>query len=168
MNKMKKVLGVLLVSGLLILPNGIMLANESHIQTTHGIETVNGERYEVSEHKVESREIPDGTMSITAGKAGKRYSSTKTYKSLLGNYYFISKSQADYQQNVIGVRGRAFDRHDGLVSSKSDKQTHSTIASVKVFPDMNSFYNAYAVGNHTYERKGFKNYYPETKSYWGK
>lgn len=79
----------------------------------------------------------------------------------------ISKSEADYQHDTIGVRGRIFDKNGGQLFSKSSTESNSTIASVKIIDTTAPIIkDDTAMGNHTYKRSGFKDTFPETKARW--
>ncbi|WP_067842849.1 hypothetical protein [Amphibacillus sediminis] len=162
---MKKLCLLFLVISIFIsLPSTALFASELEVKVGDSF-FLNGEEVHLVDEDVdESYEESEG-FSLFA-KAGQRRSSTKTYKPLFSARYSISKSEADYQQNSIGVRGRIFDKDGGLLKSKSDSQKHSTIASVKVEDPTNPMKSKLAVGNHTYKRDGFKDTYPETKSNW--
>lgn len=146
------------------IPSGPLFATEPELRIGDSF-FLNGEKVQLVDEDVDVSPEESKGFSLFA-TPGKRTSSTKTYAPLFGTKYSISKSEATYQQNSIGVRGRIFDKNGGLLKSKSDSQKHSTIASVKVEDPTNPMKSKTAVGNHTYKRNGFKDTYPETKSTW--
>lgn len=162
---MKKICSLFLVSVILIgVLSTISSASEVEIKVGDSF-FLNGEQVQLVDEDInESYESSEGFNLFAV--AGKRYSSTKTYNPWFSANYSISKSEADYQHNTIGVRGRIFDKNGSQLNSKSSTQTHSTIASVTVEDPTNPMKSRTAVGNHTYKRDGFKDTFPETKSSW--
>lgn len=131
------------------------------------VEIINGEEVVVKGVKLTTTESPiDSLMVGIQATPGERNASIVCKSPFFGDFHAIAKSEATYQQDTIGAKARVFNKDAKLLASDSDSQSNSTISSATATVDGNVGVLAYAVGNHTFQRDGFEDWYPETKDYF--
>ncbi|MGG0464608.1 XoxI protein [Priestia aryabhattai] len=108
---------------------------------------------------------PDG---YTASAATKKYTtnSNTTVHVRLGMAYATSYSKATVAQDYIYVKCRTYNGDGSLIHSNKASEKKSGYVSVKTDNGTAYYGNDYAMGNHTYKKKGYNDINKETKVKW--
>ncbi|MFP7474644.1 XoxI protein [Niallia taxi] len=113
-----------------------------------------------------SKQLEPGTMSIMAkSKAPTNKSTTKVYNNLNGAYA-LAKSTSTTKEDYIYAKVRTYHRTGYLMDSKSVSAKKSSSVTAKAENTTTILWGNYAIGNHTYKLKGYKDVVHETKDKW--
>jgi len=104
--------------------------------------------------------------STSAGSKGYKTNSNTTVHVRLTMAYATSYSKAEVAQDYIYVKCRTYNGDGSLIHSNKASEAHSKYVSVKTDNGTPYYGNDYAMGNHTYKKKGYKDLYKETKVKW--
>lgn len=170
---MKRYLCSLIILVVLVSLASTVMAEESEslkkIKEFETLEVIDGELVEVSSQEVSITEQVDGVNVLS--QAGKRYgkiSNHKTIPIIGGNWYTVAKSTADYKQDQITARARLYNKNGKLWASdyQSLKNSKNISATANSKNNQINFNGAYSIGNHTFNRGGYKDTSLETKKNW--
>ncbi|KWW22123.1 XoxI protein [Peribacillus simplex] len=121
----------------------------------------------VDSEVTQSNKQADNT-NLISGRAAKPSNSSRidVYKPLLGKTYAVAKSSSTVKEDYIYAKARTFNGDGALIKSNSTSAKKTTYTSVRA--DNGTIYsgNDWAIGNHTYKLKGYKDINHETKAYW--
>ncbi|MEK4536650.1 hypothetical protein NST21_15205 [Peribacillus sp. FSL K6-1552] len=164
---MKKLIGSVVVAVSIAGVTSSVFAEEPFeynptVRNVDTVEYIDGEEVQVNGIELTVDEHPDSSVGVNA--AGKRSAKIEAKKPFLSNWYAKSSSTATYQQNTIGATARAFKGNGTqLGNTATSSISHSTIATAITYPGNEIGPTAYAIGNHTFKRSGYVDWYPQTK-----
>ncbi|MFC0560826.1 hypothetical protein [Halalkalibacter alkalisediminis] len=161
---MKKMVSTLIIGVALMGFSSPSLADSEDVtvKKIKTVEIIGGEEVLVEGEEISSYETSENEFSIFS-TAGNRTASIVAKKPVFSKFYATATSKADYQQDTIGARVRAFNGSGTQLAQDSKSESKTTQTSATAYPGSVGP-SGYAIGNHTFKRSGYTDWYPETRT----